>query len=281
MDDFKSFESFQESLHHPEETEEFSPDAEEEERGEAEDEAPRGHRTGNLRKWRNRALCCAGAAAFIALCIRFLPIGFGEIRLTGNETVTMEDILFDGAVGSPVNVWQVNTTELEGRLSRDIRVGKAEVTRSFPFYINVAIEERKPVAAVQEEFGYALLDKSGMVISTVSYLRGVDLPMITGIKLDNVLLGDVVNREQVRSALEFFVSLSPDGLKSFSEVNVGNKDNVVAYTRDGVPVWLGRGDRMNERAALVEKMLKDMRTRNLQVEHVDASLTSPFFKMKE
>lgn len=224
-----------------------------------------------------------GVAAVILAVVAvllFLPVPFGAVRLTGNETVTLDDVLFDGAVKQPVNVWQISTSDLKERVGKDIRIGGVEVTRSFPFYIDVNVTERKPLAVIQGDFGYALLDKEGMVLRTVSSLRGIDLPVVTGIKLGNILLGDTASQPVVQAALQFLGSLSAAGNHAFSEVNVGNESNLVAYTRGGIPVWLGEGDRMPERAVLAEKMLNDMKVRHLAVEHIDASLTSPYFKTK-
>ncbi len=281
MAEFKSFNEFQQELHHQVPDVELEEEIKEEEA----EEKKKSHRFQFLKQLDPGGVkrYLAGTAGVIILIvggILFLPVPFGEIRLSGNEAVSLDDVLFDGNVRQPVNVWQVSTSELKTRLEQDIRIGSAEVSRGFPFYIYVNIAERKPAAVIQEDFGYALVDKEGVVIQTVSSLRGIDLPAVTGVKLGNTLLGDTVTRENVQAALLFISSLSSAGSHAFSEVNVGNESNIVAYTREGIPVWLGQGDRMDERAALAEKMLNDMKVRHLAVEHIDASLTSPYFKTK-
>lgn len=279
MAEFKSFNEFQEELHHT------APQNEQHDEVKEKNTPPTAKRIRFLHQidpgGAKRYL--VGIAGVIALAvggILFLPVPFGLIQLSGNETVTLDDVLFDGNIRQPVNVWQVSASDLKNRLEQDIRISHAEVNRGFPFYLYVNISERKAAAVIQENFGYALVDKDGMVIRTVSSLRGIDLPSITGVKLDNTLLGDRVTRENVQKALLFIASLSAAGSHAFSEVNVGNEENIVAYTREGIPVWLGAGDRMDERAALAEKMLNDMKVRHLAVEHIDASLTSPYFKTK-
>lgn len=280
MAEFKSFNEFQQELHHQVPENELK-----EELTEEPAEPAKKSRFQFLKQidpgGAKRYLAgTAGAILLVIGGILFLPVPFGEVRLSGNENVSMEDVLFDGEVRQPVNVWQVSAAELKSRLEQDVRIAHADVARGFPFYLYVNITERKPAAVIQEDFGYALVDKEGMVIKTVSSLRGIDLPAITGVKLGNALLGDTVTRENVQAALLFISSLSQAGSHAFSEVNVGNESNIVAYTREGIPVWLGQGDRMDERAVLAEKMLNDMKVRHLAVEHIDASLTSPYFKTK-
>lgn len=279
MPDFKSFSEFQGELHSSEQR----PAAVQPKTAEEDTERKsRHHFHGSSgHRWKQYGISGFIICICIIMGILFLPVPFGDIRLTGNDKVTRDDILFDGAVEMPLNVWQIRTSELEDRLSRDVRIGQVSVTRSFPLHIDIQIEEREPVAVIQEEFGYALLDNDGTVVRTVSTLRNVNLPMITGVKLDNKLLGDVVQNASVISALEFLGGLSQKGIESFSEINMGNPEHIVAYTRDGVPVWLENGKQMNDRAVLAEKMLKDMRMRNLAVEYVGVNLNSPYFKMKE
>ena len=69
--------------------------------------------------------------------------------------------------------------------------------------------------------------------------------------------------------------------KAFSELNLGNEDNIRAYTRDGVTVRLGDGSDMAQQAELAENMVGDVKARGLSVEYVDANLASPFIKLKK
>lgn len=59
----------------------------------------------------------------------------GDIRLQGNEAVTKEDILFDGDIREPVNVFQISTSQLQERLKKDVRIADAEVSRAFLFIL--------------------------------------------------------------------------------------------------------------------------------------------------
>ena len=165
MAEFKSFNEFQQELHHQ------IPQAEleEEDREEkSEDEEKRTRFSflkqidpGGMKRY------LAGTAGIVILIvggILFLPVPFGNIQLSGNENVSMDDVLFDGNVHQPVNVWQVSTSELKERLEKDIRIRNADISRGFPFYIYVNITERKPAAVIQEDFGYALVDKDGVVL---------------------------------------------------------------------------------------------------------------------
>ena len=231
--------------------------------------------------WKVYGLTGTALVLLLVLALLLLPIPLGNIHLTGTKTLTEKDILFEGQVREPVNVLQISTSDLEERLRHDIRVADVQVNRRFPFTLEVQIEDRIPLAAVQGELSYAFLDKNGMVIDSVQSIRKTDVPMITGKRLGNLLLGDQVSAEDIGKALTFLNHLSPEGRKAFSEINIGNEDHIRAYTRDGVTVRLGSGSDMAEQAALAENMVGDVKARGLSVEYVDANLSSPFIKLKK
>lgn len=277
MDEFKSFNDFREEEHR----EEYAPVPGKAAGVETEyADAPEGHGGPSASDIKRYALIAGGAAVAVFLALLLLPVPFGEVRLSGNTSVALEDVLFDGGIKDPVNVLQISTSELKTRLEKDLRIESAEVSRSFPAAIEVRLTERVPLAVVQSQFGYVYLDRSGTVIRTARAIRDLNIPIITGVKLEHMLLGESVTKKEVLSALTFIDHLSSQGAGLFSEVNVGNAERIVAYTRDGIPVRLGEGDRMDERAALAENMVGTVKTRKLFVEYIDASLTSPFYKFR-
>lgn len=98
---------------------------------------------------------------------------------------------------------QISASSLAERLSHDIRVAHVEVSRGFPFVLEVHIEDREPLAIMQAEYSYVVLDKEGMVIDSVQSIRKGDVAMITGKRMENLLLGDTVSQEDLDKALAF------------------------------------------------------------------------------
>lgn len=112
-------------------------------------------------------------------------------------------------------------------------------------------------------------------------IKKVNVPLITGKRLGNLLLGDSIAGGEIDQALDFLNHLSPEGLKVFSEINIGNPGDIKAYTRDGITVKLGNGSDMAGQARLAENMVGDVKARGLSVEYLDANLASPFIKLKK
>lgn len=288
MDNFKSFNDFRRELHEgkiPEQKprEEMEVTPEDPSQDIEAKEAPLVSRKKKRKGFRIRQsiLLAGGGLLLAALGIFLLPLPLGYIHLTGTKALTMEDILFEGQIRQPVNVLQISASGLAERLSHDIRVAHVEVSRGFPFVLEVHIEDREPLAIMQAEYSYVVLDKVGMVIDSVQSIRKGDVAMITGKRMENLLLGDTVSQEDLDKALAFLNALSPEGQRFFSEINIGNPENIRAYTRDGITVRLGSGSDMEAQAKLAENMVGDVKARGLSVEYVDANLSSPFIKLKK
>ena len=286
MSDFKSFEEFRQDIHPDGESENEnigSPKSGRDDPGNKKIRKKKRHPKidrdeGNA--WKRYALITAGVVASVFCIFLFTPVPFGHIKITGNEDITKEDIYFDGELEEPVNILRISGATLKVRLEKDVRIKSVDIDRS-AFELHIRITERKPVAIVQEESGYAFLDFDGVVINTSESIRGADLPMITGLKLNNLLLGDRVEKSEVKIALDFLKNLGPVGQNMFSEINMGNDENFIAYTRDGVPVRLAKGDHIAERAKLAENIAGDVKARGLRVEYIDADVNSPYIKMKQ
>ncbi len=281
MSDFNSFDEFREQIHNPNVESDGKPMAEEPagpQKRHRKKKKPV-HREHEPHTFRNYACMTLGAVAIIFAIFLFAPVPFGSIQIVGNEKVSREDIYFDCGIGEPINILQLSAAEMQEKLERDVRIKSVQIDRSF-FAIRIAVSERKPIAIAQEEMGFAFLDSEGVVTETAESIRGVDLPIITGLKLNNLLLGDRVEKEAVKTALGFLNALSPVGADLFSELNMGNEENFIAYTRDGTAVRLGDGENIAERAKLAERIVGDVKARGLVVEYIDAGLTSPYIKMK-
>ena len=280
MADFSSFDEFREQIHNPDAKRDREPiQAEQAEQLKRRRKKKASRRRQKSHTLRNYVCMTLGVAAVVCGIFLFFPVPFGSIRIVGNEKVTREDIIFDCGIGEPINILQLSASEMKEKLERDVRIKSVQIDRNL-FEIRISVSERKPIAIVQEEMGFSFLDSEGVVVQTAESIRGVDLPIITGLKLNNLLLGDRVEKGAVKIALGFLNNLSPVGADLFSELNMGNEENFVAYTRDGIAVRLGAGDNIAERAKLAERIVGDVKARGLVVEYIDAGITAPYIKMK-
>ena len=95
-------------------------------------------------------------------------------------------------IGEPVNILRINTENLRTRLSKDLRIEEAQISYELPFTMVVRVVERKAIAVDTSSIWVFNLDsKNGQVIASDSAIQDTSVPMISGVKGGNILLGDV------------------------------------------------------------------------------------------
>ncbi|MBS4913754.1 MAG: FtsQ-type POTRA domain-containing protein [Veillonella sp.] len=258
----------------------FNPEPEEpveemgEEQGQRAPQKPPTPKTG----WRRR-LTITGISLFVIwLILVIFPIPFGTIQVVGSQKVTVADVMAAGNIRNPVNLLQINPGHLEERLQHDLRVETVKVSYALPLTLQVTVTDRKAAAVVATQFGFATLDKTGRVINLGPAIEDTTAPIISGVKLGNVLLGDMIENQAIKGALTYLSSLSEEGVKNIAEINVGDTKQLVAYTVDGLPLRLGDMTELDKKGPLSENMLRDIKARGVAAEYVDVNLKAPFIK---
>lgn len=235
------------------------------------------------RKNRQRRLwaIAAGLIVFLLwLFFRLAPVPFGALIVDGNDAMSFEDVYRACGVGDHVNVIQLAPDKIQERLQKDLRIADARVEREFPATIRITMKERKAVAVITTMYGFAYIDQTGTVIELGPQIKGVSVPIITGKKVDTLLLGDTISDGPIHAAMDYLQALPPYILQTIAEVNVGNPNQVIAYTSDSLPIHLEKGDNPLERAAITEELLQEVKNNNLSVQYIDTDVKAPRVKNK-
>lgn len=219
-----------------------------------------------------------GAAVLIGVFT--LPLPIGQIQVTGTNQLSSEDIVAIGDLGYPVNILRVRTGALEERLQKDIRVDTAHVSYALPLTLQVDITERHAMIVVPSQFGFVGIDRQGMVISNAPTIPDTTVPIISGVRLGNVLLGDTVEAEGIRSAIAYMQAFPEEKRKTIGEINIGDANHMIAYTVEGLPIHLGDSSDLAEKAKITEDMLKDIGQRHVVPQYIDVNVKSPYIKMQ-
>lgn len=226
--------------------------------------------------------------AFLAICggimsiVVYSPLfTLQRVVLHGNTYLDEEDILTSGRLHKGQPLFQLETDEVTQNLLKDLRIESAIVRRRVPDTLDIELTERMPVATVACEYGYLDLDRRGKVIGSYKSLRKMPIPLITGIKMHDMYIGDDNKDQRVTKVLEFLSQLNSEALNHLSEVNVTNPDAIMAYTNQAVQIRLGNFDRWEEKAKLTRDFLLSLPKAKHQIEYVDFSYTAPFIRLKE
>lgn len=217
-------------------------------------------------------------AGFLFINSAFFSIG--SIVVEGNKYILADDIINIAGVQGNVNIFRINTSELKKRLLCDLRIDSVEISRRFPATIVISVKERQPLAYVASGYGFVEIDRQGVVLSAFKTLRQMNVPMITGVRLGNIYVGDKVDMPEVVNILTYLASLDEDTLNEISEVNVSSTQRLFAYTVSSVNIRIGNTDKLADKAKMTNQILQEIKDKYAAVEYIDLTYASPFIKFR-
>ena len=223
-------------------------------------------------------LCASGIIAVLVYSPLFT---FQQLVVHGNVHLDANELCEIARIHYGQRLFELKTDEMTTNLLRDLRIESAVVRRQLPHKIEMDIVERIPVATVACDYGYLDFDRQGKVIASYRSLKGADIPIITGVKLRDLYIGDDNNDPQVAQAISFLARIDPADIGEISEVSLRNPDAVVAYTKTALPIRLGQLKGIPDKAALTQDFLRDQKTTRHTVEYVDFSYDAPFIKLAD
>ncbi|MDD4600768.1 MAG: FtsQ-type POTRA domain-containing protein [Negativicutes bacterium] len=204
----------------------------------------------------------------------------GKVTVDGNKYMLTEEIYRIAEIPDPVNILKLNTGDIQERLKRDLRVADVDVTRKFPGTIVISIKERQPLAYVASGYGFVEIDDKGVILAAYKSLKQINVPMITGIRLESGYIGDHVENQQIKPVLEYLSQLEGPILNQISEVNIQASGTIVCYTVKSSQLKLGKADRMADKARLTNEILRELADNSARIDYIDLNYASPFIKFK-
>lgn len=204
----------------------------------------------------------------------------GTVSVEGNRYLSEADVYEIAGIPPQTNIFRLQISDIETRLQSDLRIERAQVDRRFPASVVIRLVERRPVAYLACDYGYVEVDRDGVILAAYRTMRDVRIPAVTGVTLENLYIGDNVKGQLPEAALVYLSHLGEEAIQGMSEINVAEPSQWVVYTTDSVQIRLGGAERMEEKAAMTEEFLSEMKRSNLPVEYIDFNFTSPYIKFK-
>ncbi len=205
----------------------------------------------------------------------------GSVIVEGNKYVSVEDVYRIADIPEAINIFSLNTANIKTRLMQDLRIAETTVSRQFPGTIVITIKERKPMAYVASNYGFVEIDKQGVVLAVFKNLKQINVPMITGIRLENEYVGDEIQNTAAKNIVNYLSLLDEVTLNQLSEINIKSSDEIVAYTLNSIHIRLGNSERLADKAKLTNEMLRELEGKKIRVEYIDLTYASPVIKFKQ
>lgn len=205
----------------------------------------------------------------------------GNVVVEGNKYLAKEEVYRIAGIPEYINIFRLNISEIQSRLTSDLRVASVEVSRQLPATIVIAVTERKPIAYLSSNYGFVEVDKQGIVLAVHKNIKQSHVPMITGYRAGNAYVGDRIENSQTAKQLLLFLSLLDEAaINQLSEVNI-NGDRLTAYTTNTVNIRLGGFERLDEKAKVLGNILAEVHQKKLNVDYIDLTYSSPYIKVKQ
>lgn len=162
-----------------------------------------------------------------------------NLVIEGNRYLSFNDIIDIIDIKAGGNIFNISLGKLKKKLEFHPRVESVFIRRGLPNKIIISLTERKPIVLLnlKKDISHCLyeIDKHGYIIGEYPYIHDYDLPIITGYKSDNLVLGeklDDITFLNILKVLSWMGKKYYDFTRFVAEINIGTelkKPNITIY----------------------------------------------------
>jgi cell division protein FtsQ len=151
-----------------------------------------------------------------------------EIQVRGGDRVSGGEFVALAGLKHGMNIWKIDPAAIEKKFAKHPWVRRVLVRREFPRRVVVEVEERAPRAVIAMGKLY-YVDSDGVVFAEVGEGDKLGLPMITGLRPEQLSASDPALRQRLQEALRLGEMMVIDSHK-LSEIHFAGPQRVVVYT---------------------------------------------------
>ncbi len=217
--------------------------------------------------WRDsggRIFSFLALAALLWLCSRLFATDtfyVYEATVVGNHFVPAEEIYAASGLDG-VSIFYVDPAQIEAAVASLPMIKSARVDCRLPARVTIEVVERQPDIVWQTAEGRYWIDAEGTVMAPRGDLRGA----LTVVDLDNRALppGQRIEAD-VLDAVRRLHQLMPE----LTTVHYSHDKGLHLFPPEGYPVYLGGGEALEQRVAIMKALLPDLRARGIRPQFVD------------
>ena len=196
-----------------------------------------------------------------------------EVAVRGCKELTEKDILLLAAVKPSQNILTVNMDAVARRISTNPWIRDVFVGREFPSRLVIEVRERTPIALIQGDNSFYLMDIDGVAFKRLEAGEEGDLPVLTG-----CFHGKETNPNLLKESLGLlhYLAVSRDfpTIDNISEVHGSEAFGLSLFTTSGVSLQLGFGSHQNKLKRLIP-IMADLTRKNLREGFLRIDLSDP------
>lgn len=181
-----------------------------------------------------------------------------EVAVEGNSLLSRDEIILKAGIREKTNIFQVDTNGIRGRIKSIPCVEEVRVARRLPSTLVISVKEREACLIFPYAGYFVEVGPDRVALGLLETLKFRGLPVVSGLEVDKVVVGEEVKAPGIDEAISVAMSLSRGVIQRVSEVHVEYNKGVTLYTADRIRVELGWGEvpTLSRRARLFEEILQ-------------------------
>ena len=223
----------------------------------------------------------AAFMAFIAIALSPVFV-LKHVNVHGNAYLSDEEIIRISGINMGENLFKLATDEIMQAMSKDIRIDQVIVRRNFPDSLDIQVVERIPLAIIKCDYGYLEVGRGGIVLDAHRTLSQIPVPIVSGVEVSDLFVGDTAENQQLSQVLDFLDKLNRDTATSIAEINISDPNNVMVYMNHSVQLKMGALDTLQKKLEITESVNREIKQAKHPIEYVDARFDGSYsIKLKE
>ncbi len=194
-----------------------------------------------------------------------------EVIINGNDYLSEDEIFSKSQIKLGENIFKLDLKKSIDSLEQEPRIKEVEIKRVIPNKIIISLKERKAAAIVHIGEEYFSSTKEGIVLSKIDRLEeGFGLPLVLGLEIDKIKIGEIIDKPEFRTALESINSVEVILPKKFYRVEILSPDDFMIYNKDDtLIVRVNKPEVIINKENLLREALEKIVREKLLVEYID------------
>jgi cell division septal protein FtsQ len=181
-----------------------------------------------------------------------------------------------------ISLFAISRTALERALINREElsfVRRVAVKRRLPGTLLVTVQQRRPIAYLDQPWGEALLDAGGVVFTSPDS-RPRDLPELQGLEVPEQALGKVLSGDRAKALQEGLAALAKSPKLKIKVLAIDKRGWLTAYLAEGPELRLGEAKNLATKVAQVEVALTQTKAQQAAVYLDFSAPEAPVWKPK-
>ena len=226
-----------------------------------------------------------GLLLIIAIICFFLlsPIfAIDYIEVKGNVASTAKYIISSSGILYGENILRINKFDAISKISNIPVIETASIKREWPDKIIITVKEKEPVAEVAFYGSKLLISENGDVINVITDNTNTALPILEGITVKDVIVGEKLiceEDEKLKNYLEVLKKLKEnDMLKNV--VSIVDNSGILVNFEIGHMVFFGDIDNLQHKIDWLRGILeKEKNPAYIDLHNLDKVITKPVWEV--